>query len=125
MAYQDQPGYGPAANPSQGYPPAGNYPSQGYPPAGNYPSQGYPPAGNDPSSSGGYPSRGYYPPAASDTSPLNPEEFGSFSDKAIRRGFIRKVYGILTVQVIFLIRRKTSETNFIVETNIIMETNII
>ena len=32
-----------------------------------------------------------------------PEPFGAFADKSIRKAFIRKVYGILTVQLSFTI----------------------
>ena len=32
-----------------------------------------------------------------------PEPFGPFADKAIRKAFVRKVYGILTIQLSFTI----------------------
>ncbi|XP_050300696.1 protein lifeguard 1 isoform X2 [Anthonomus grandis grandis] len=97
---QQQPGYNP------GYPPP---PQAGYP-QGGYPQGGYPPGGYP---QGGYappPQPGFQPPPYSDPyggqqgyggyNPEDPEIKGfDFSDQSIRRGFIRKVYSILMVQL--------------------------
>ncbi|XP_030766158.1 protein lifeguard 1-like isoform X3 [Sitophilus oryzae] len=85
-------------------PPQGGYAQPGYPPAGGYPGQSYPTA----------PQPGFQPPAyGSDpySNPgggygaYNPEDPGDvkgfdFNDQTIRRGFIRKVYSILMVQLL-------------------------
>ncbi|KAJ9582264.1 hypothetical protein L9F63_003393 [Diploptera punctata] len=103
-----------------GYPPQSGYPPQGgYPPQSGYPAPqgpGYPPPYT---SSPGFvpPPAGvpYSQPAANPYTTPNQAMYGSsyggdepltervenfeFSDKSIRRGFIRKVYGILMVQL--------------------------
>nr|BAN20562.1 nmda receptor glutamate-binding chain [Riptortus pedestris] len=82
--YPRQPYQGPPVYPQQGYPnPA--YPSQPYP---TYPQGGYPP---EPMSSA-YTSPGEDPNAAFD-----------FTEKSIRLAFIRKVYSILTVQLLIVV----------------------
>ncbi|CAB3361634.1 Hypothetical predicted protein [Cloeon dipterum] len=110
-----QPGFYPGQNnPGQGYPGQG-YPGQGYP--------GYPPQGGGYPPQGGYPSQGGFPPqpgfpGAPGGAPFiqpRPEMYGGvhdaedplagtggfeFSDKSIRRGFIRKVYSILMLQLL-------------------------
>lgn len=107
-----QPGYPGYQQPPGGYPAQpGGYPPQpgGYPPqAGGYPPQ----AGGYPPQPGGYPPQGMPPPPPKFTgySGMPPDtESGaglmgspmgdSFSDKAIRRAFIRKVYLILMCQL--------------------------
>jgi len=119
---------GPAGYTQPGYPPQqGGYPPQqgGYPPQqGGYPPQqgGYPPQqGGYPPQQGGYPPQqgfgqpGFGPfvprmdPSQNDAIVTNgdPKEDGaggfgsSFSNKAIRHAFIRKVYLILTLQLSF------------------------
>lgn len=88
---------------AQGYPPQ----QAGYPPQqqGYYPPQqaGYPPqqAGYYPSQQAGYsdynaPAQGYSGFSDNDQDGLIQD--GSFGDKSIRQGFIRKVYSILTIQ---------------------------
>ncbi|XP_019878774.1 protein lifeguard 1 isoform X2 [Aethina tumida] len=109
--YGGQPGGYPNAPPPGGYPQGGAYPGAGYPgapPAGFAPPpqpQGYPPYGQQP---------GYQPPPSyNSTDPYgqgyggannyggeDPEVKGfDFNDQSIRRGFIRKVYSILMVQL--------------------------
>ncbi|XP_018564598.1 protein lifeguard 1 isoform X2 [Anoplophora glabripennis] len=93
--YAGQPGYPPQPG---AYPPAGGYPTappSGYPgaaPAGYPPGPGFQPppyAPNDPYSAG-----------VANYSGEDPEVKGfDFSDASIRRGFIRKVYSILCVQL--------------------------
>ncbi|XP_053675916.1 protein lifeguard 1-like [Anopheles nili] len=115
--YPPQPGYNPNYPPQQpgyppqqpGYPPQQpGYPPQqpGYPPAG-YPSGGYMP-GYPPQQPQGYsPQPGFVQPppgmpgaygAAYDPETGSVKGF-EFNDQSIRRGFIRKVYSILTVQL--------------------------
>ncbi|KPM04572.1 lifeguard-like protein [Sarcoptes scabiei] len=86
-------------NPNPGNPPNPNYPGYppnqgygGYPPQQPPPQQGYPgyPPTNDYNAGGGY--SNYNPEAGYDG-------FEGFSNKAIRLGFIRKVYGILSIQL--------------------------
>uniref|UniRef100_A0A182IQ08 Uncharacterized protein n=1 Tax=Anopheles atroparvus TaxID=41427 RepID=A0A182IQ08_ANOAO len=120
--YPPQPGYNPNYPPQQpggyppqpGYPPQSGYPQSGYPQPG-YPQPGYP---QDPAYPGGFnsgypPQPGFAQPAPSNmptaygTGPYDPET-GSvkgfeFNDQSIRRGFIRKVYSILTVQLMITI----------------------
>ncbi|XP_072019973.1 protein lifeguard 2-like [Amphiura filiformis] len=117
---------GPGYPPQGGYPPPGGYPPQqgGYPPPPDGQFQGYPPQQgqvyNDPAYAPGTapPSVGYvgtspYPqggvaPEPSSTTPMargGDEEEGfttgdMSTDKNIRRVFIRKVYTILTVQLL-------------------------
>ncbi|XP_056634297.1 protein lifeguard 1-like isoform X2 [Diorhabda sublineata] len=98
-----QPGYPPQGSypPPGGYNPQGGYPAA--PPPGSYPppNQGYQPApppyiANDPYSTG------EHVPFSSNTTGYgeDPEVKGfDFSDASIRRGFIRKVYAILSVQL--------------------------
>ncbi|KAF7273532.1 protein lifeguard 1-like isoform X2 [Rhynchophorus ferrugineus] len=96
--YSGQPGYPP---PPQGYPQPGypqpGFAQPGYPQGGSYPSApqpGFqpPPYGNDP-----YGNQGYGAYTGDD-----PEEVKGFdfTDQSIRRGFIRKVYSILMVQLL-------------------------
>ena len=96
-------GQGPQGYPPQpGYPPQG-YPQPGYPPQG-YPQQGYPPQGYPPQQPQGHvpqqppPAQGYTPqsPAQSMPQVMTDQETddwagSSFSEKAIRMVFIRKV----------------------------------
>uniref|UniRef100_A0AAR5PNN6 Uncharacterized protein n=1 Tax=Dendroctonus ponderosae TaxID=77166 RepID=A0AAR5PNN6_DENPD len=93
-AGQQQPGYGP--QPGVYPPPPQGYPQGGYPQPGGYPSApqpGFqPPPYGDPY---GGANQGYGGYDAED-----PEVKGfDFSDQSIRRGFIRKVYSILMVQL--------------------------
>ncbi|KAK9502475.1 hypothetical protein O3M35_011249 [Rhynocoris fuscipes] len=115
--WQEGPGYpGQQGPPPPGFiPPQAGYPTQGgYIPQGGFPGQGFhpgvPPAGGY----GGYPGQpeynqsGVYGGAAAGMQP-GYNNFGEdsmvggnkfdFSDKTIRNGFIRKVYGILFVQL--------------------------
>ncbi|XP_014271228.1 protein lifeguard 1 isoform X1 [Halyomorpha halys] len=97
-----QPGYPQPGYPQPGYPQPG-YPQPGYPqggyPQGGYPQGGYPSAGY-PGSFGGSPppTAGMYNSTSYGEDPLGSHGF-DFSDKSIRLGFIRKVYGILMVQL--------------------------
>ncbi|XP_031632621.1 protein lifeguard 1-like isoform X2 [Contarinia nasturtii] len=75
-----QPGYPQPGYPQPGYPQPG-YPQPGYPQPG-YPQSNYPPQSEGFESSGGGEAKGF-----------------EFNDASIRRGFIRKVYGILSVQL--------------------------
>lgn len=106
--YGGQPGYPPPAGFNAGYPPQQpGYPPQqpGYPPqAGGYPQPGYP----QPGMPQGIP-YGHVPPQqpgyGSYVDPEDPEDvkgFG-FTDESIRKGFIRKVYSILMVKIVFSI----------------------
>lgn len=91
-----------------GYPPAAVYypPQQEYPPAGvqnmGYPQQAgwqapYPPPQQQANyNSGELPKENYAYMGSDDPAPGG---LGGFSDTAIRRGFIRKVYGILMCQL--------------------------
>lgn len=92
-----QPGFYPGGYPQQpGYPPQPGYPQQP-----GYPGQGYPPP---PQYAGGFvpptvPNFGHLPPQSAEThSSMDGGNF-EFSDKSIRMGFIRKVYGILMCQL--------------------------
>jgi FtsH-binding integral membrane protein len=114
--------------PQQPYPP-GQYPAYPAGPGAAYPNPGYPNAsGGYPSAGAGYPNAGYpnaafggYPqgpqaPMMGFQMPMRPEilveqpkndnvEGGGgygmdFTEKTIRRGFIRKVYSILMVQLL-------------------------
>ncbi|XP_059489168.1 protein lifeguard 1-like [Neocloeon triangulifer] len=110
--------------PQPGFFPGQSYPSQGggYPPQGGYPPPGgYVPQGGYPPQAGGYPG-GFPPqpgfPGAPGGAPFaqRPEMYGGmhndaedplsggggfeFTDKSIRRGFIRKVYSILMLQLL-------------------------
>ncbi|XP_058124959.1 protein lifeguard 1-like isoform X2 [Anopheles ziemanni] len=115
--YPPQPGYNPNYPPQQpgGYPPQPGYPQSGYPQPG-YPQPGYPQPGypQDPSYPGGF-NPGYPPqPGFAQPAPPNmPTAYGTgydpetgsvkgfeFNDQSIRRGFIRKVYSILTAQLL-------------------------
>ncbi|XP_053666177.1 protein lifeguard 1-like [Anopheles marshallii] len=114
--YPQQPGYNPNYPPQQpGYPPQQpGYPSGGYMPG--YPPQqpGYPPQQPGyPPQQPGYPQPGYSPqPGFVQPPPAMPGAYGAaydpetgsvkgfeFNDQSIRRGFIRKVYSILTAQL--------------------------
>jgi len=108
QAYPPQQGAYPGYPPQQpGYPPQQpGYPGQqpGYPgqqQPGYPPQPSYPPPGQPPQPSPNY---AYSSPAVS---PHDPEigatedaDLNAFSEKAVRLGFIRKVYGILTVQLL-------------------------
>ncbi|ETN66287.1 nmda receptor glutamate-binding chain [Anopheles darlingi] len=109
--YPQQPGYNPNYPPQ----PQGGYPA--YPPQGGYPSQPPPPGFNPaypPQPGYGQPQPGY-PPQPGFAQPAPPMSSGygtgydpetgsvkgfEFNDQSIRRGFIRKVYSILTVQLL-------------------------
>lgn len=97
----------------QGYPPQQPYPGAGYPNAPPaYPAgpQGYPPPGQPPYGQQGYGHQPYGQPG--DGAYTQPDMYGTsypedpdvkgfeFSDKSIRRGFIRKVYVILMGQLL-------------------------
>lgn len=102
----------PAYPPQPGYPPQNGYPSQpGYPPQQGYlPNQGFP-------SQQGFVAMPMPPPTAAYGGVYNSQEqnfagkkdpesnpaglLDSFEDKAVRRGFIRRVYSILVVQLVF------------------------
>lgn len=98
----------PYKQPYPGYPPQQGYPSQGYPPQG-YAQPGYPQPG--PVQPGFMPvpgavPYGHVPPPPnqhvpySDNNSSDPIVKGfDFTEQSIRRGFIRKVYSILTVQL--------------------------
>uniref|UniRef100_A0A0K8TNG4 Putative n-methyl-d-aspartate receptor glutamate-binding subunit n=1 Tax=Tabanus bromius TaxID=304241 RepID=A0A0K8TNG4_TABBR len=104
-------GYPPNTGYPQGPPQAGFMPPGGYPPQGGYPQGGYPPGGYP---QGGYPGGpqsvpyGHVPQGPSygtnysdPENPLDDDVKGfDFSDKSVRRGFIRKVYSILSVQLL-------------------------
>lgn len=98
--YPTQPGY----PPQPGYPTA---PNQGYPPpytaaTGFVPPPAAPPYGQPPLSAGNpyAPNQAMYGSSYGGDEPLTERvENFEFSDKSIRRGFIRKVYGILMVQL--------------------------
>lgn len=114
------------SDPYQGYPPQQQgkdgypYPSQGYPPQGYPSSQGYPPSVgfvNPGYPSGPQQSSGFSPLVPPPNNPyghspnippqhpggyIDPEDLTEikgfdFSEETIRRGFIRKVYSILSV----------------------------
>lgn len=78
------------------------YPQPGYPQPGGYPG-GPPPAGFVP---GGYPAATGFMAHGMGSPMSNPEagnfegNMGAFGDKAIRLGFIRKVYSILSIQLV-------------------------
>jgi len=92
-----QPPGAPVYPPQPGYPVQGGMPppaNPGYPPAAN---PGYPTAGGAPGMiRGGYDSD--VEGAANNVGTA--ASFAGFSDKAVRRGFIRKVYGLLGVQLL-------------------------
>ncbi|XP_063285330.1 protein lifeguard 3 [Pelobates fuscus] len=115
-----QPGGYPAPGPYPqpgGYPAPGGYPQPGgYPPAYDQPGGYYPQPGGYPAP-GGYPEPGYNeapkPPVMPilPTIPLNTGDaemygtndggsFGSWDDKAVRHAFIRRVYTIISVQLL-------------------------
>lgn len=110
QGYAAQPGYPPQPYGKDGYPSQGYPQPQGYPPNVGFVNPSYPPA-QPPQHSGFVP---LVPPAGSPYgSPPNippqhpgafvdPEDLSQikgfdFSDESIRRGFIRKVYSILSV----------------------------
>ncbi|GIY01812.1 protein lifeguard 1 [Caerostris darwini] len=105
---QQYPPAQPQPYPGQQYPPAQPqpYPGQQYPPGQPYPAQQYPkPPGQEyPNVPGGAPGSYAMPPTAGDATfkeeVIIPGWTG-FSDKAIRAAFIRKVYLILMVQLVF------------------------
>lgn len=109
--FPQQPGFNQGGYPSQPYPPQQGYP--GYPPQPGYPAQpGYPPQPGiapQPMFQPSYPPQGQgfigqpaMPPGGS-YEHYDPEDQSAkgfdFTDQSIRRGFIRKVYSILTVQL--------------------------
>ncbi|CAG7825552.1 unnamed protein product [Allacma fusca] len=116
--YPQQP-YPPGQYPAYPQAPGSAYPNAGYPNAG-YPNAGYPNAGF---ANAGFPNAGFggYPPGPQPNMmgfqmPMRPDvhieqpkndnvEGGGygvadFTEKAIRRGFIRKVYSILMIQLL-------------------------
>lgn len=115
-----QPGYPPQQYGKDGYPAQG-YPSQGYPPNVGFVNPGYPSAQPQPS---GFvplvpPANNPYanPPHISPQHPgayVDPEDLTEmkgfdFSEETIRRGFIRKVYSILSVSEIHIHSTKDKE----------------
>ncbi|XP_077290197.1 protein lifeguard 2-like [Arctopsyche grandis] len=142
--YPPQGGYPPPGGypPQEGYPPQGGFsPQEGYPPQvgyptpGGYPQQGgYFPIGGYPPPQG-YPQPEFQgPPAPGFVNPNHPDENQgyvlppdsgdaegdnrfSFDNKSVRMAFIRKVYGILVVQLgitfgfvaLFLIHKPTQK----------------
>lgn len=124
QGYASQPGYPPQqygkdGYPPQGYPPQG-YPSQGYPPNVGFVNPGYPSAQPQPSgfvplvppTNNPYGNAPIIPPqhpgAYVDPEDLSEMKGFDFSEETIRRGFIRKVYSILSVSKIsnFVVVRK-------------------
>lgn len=106
--YQNQGGYPQGGYPQGGYP-QGGYPQGGYPPPGGYPPQsGYPPQGGYPGQPGfqaGYGGAPYGEAAGYAQPPGGVGEDGEvkgfdFTEKSIRRAFIRKVYAILMCQLL-------------------------
>lgn len=102
-----QPGFNQGGYPSQPYPPQQGYP--GYPPPQGYaaypPQPGFAPQPgfqNYPQPDQGYGGQPAMPPGGS-YGAYDPEDGSAkgfdFSDQSIRKGFIRKVYSILTVQL--------------------------
>ncbi|KAM9304819.1 protein lifeguard 3 [Gastrophryne carolinensis] len=90
-----------------GYPPPYGQPGGYYPQPGGY----YPQPGGY-ATGGGYPEPGHNEPPKPPVMPIlprmpltsdesNPEgQFGAFDDKAVRHAFIRKVYAIISVQLL-------------------------
>jgi len=106
-AYPQQQGYPPQSGypPQQGYPQQQGYaPQQGYPQQQGYPSQqGFvaPPPAPTAAYGGVYTTQEQNYAGKQDPE-SNPAGFlDSFEDKAVRRGFIRRVYSILMVQLVF------------------------
>jgi protein lifeguard len=87
-----QPGYGQPGGFAPGYPPQQPSFAPGYPPQPNpyqppqQPQQGYDPSGKP-----------LNPPYMDDSDPNYKAGGFGFDDKSIRRGFIRRVYSILSV----------------------------
>jgi len=110
--YNQQTSYGqqgfPGAPPYGGYPQGGPGPfPQGFPQGGGYPPPGAGgfPQGGYPGGAGPYPmppTAGFHVPVDTDYNNKPGEDFGNFefSDKTIRRAFIRKVYSILMIQLL-------------------------
>lgn len=102
----------PSYDQAAGYPPDESKNQGGYPPQTGYPPQaGYAPQAGYPPQAGGYPPQygagynqptnyGYGSPEPEHQDPEPTFVGGSFSDKAVRRGFIRKVYLVLMVQLL-------------------------
>lgn len=140
QGYASQPGYPPQQHgkdgyPSQGYPSQG-YPSQGYPPTVGFVNPGYPgqpqpsgfvplvPPANNP-----YGNTPIVPPqhpgAYIDPEDLSEMKGFDFSEETIRRGFIRKVYSILSIQllvtlVFILLVKYEKNTLEVVQNNIVL-----
>ncbi|XP_037043404.1 protein lifeguard 1-like [Bradysia coprophila] len=110
QGYASQPGYPPQQHGKDGYPPQG-YPSQGYPPNVGFVNPGYPsgppqpsgfvplvPPANNPYGNAPIPPQ--HPGAYIDPEDLTEIKGFDFSEETIRRGFIRKVYSILSIQLL-------------------------
>jgi len=116
QGYASQPGYPPQQYGKDGYPPQGypsqGYPSQGYPPNVGFVNPGYPSAQPQPSgfvplvppANNPYGNAPIIPPqhpgAYVDPEDLSEMKGFDFSEESIRRGFIRKVYSILSIQLL-------------------------
>lgn len=108
QGYPSQPGYPSPQQGKDGYPPQG-YPPQGYPPNVGFVNPGYP--SGQPQPSGFVPlvhpannPYGHMPniPPQHPGAFIDPEDLSEvkgfdFNDESIRKGFIRKVYSILSV----------------------------
>jgi len=115
QGYAQQPGYPPQGYPPQGYPPQqygkDGYPPQSYPPNVGFVNPSYPsgqpqpsgfvplvpPAGNPYGGAPNIPPQ--HPGAYVDPEDLSQMKGFDFSEESIRRGFIRKVYSILSIQL--------------------------
>lgn len=106
-----QPGYPQPGYPGAGYPGGAGFPGGGYPQQPGYPGAGYP-GGYPQPQFGGYPGSNFGPTPPTSAGimhgynstgygedPLGGVDGFDFSDKTIRNGFIKKVYGILMVQL--------------------------
>ncbi|XP_063789998.1 protein lifeguard 3 [Pseudophryne corroboree] len=107
-----QPGGYPPSGPPQpgGYPPPYGQPSGFYPqPGGFFPPGGYPQPGGHPEPGHNEPPKPVMPMLPNvpfhggDANMYNTsdgEQFGTFNDKAVRHAFIRRVYAIISVQLL-------------------------
>jgi len=103
---QSYPGYPPqdGYQPQAGYPPPQGYPQPGYPPQQGFGQPGPVQPGYMPAP-GGVP-YGHVPPPPTQHIPYSDNSTEpivkgfEFSDESIRRGFIRKVYSILSIQLL-------------------------
>jgi protein lifeguard len=132
QGYSSQPGYPPQqygnkdGYPSQGYPPNVGFVNPGYPPAQPQPS-GFiplvPPAGNPYGNPPNVPPQ--HPGAFLDPEDLSQMKGFDFTEESIRKGFIRKVYSILSIQLlvtlafVFLIAYEDS-TRLFVRNNVVL-----